>query len=283
VILDQNILETTKGVAAADVWERTRKDFAEGRKGNMTFASRDGQETLCYVPVPDTGWEMAVLIRDSVIQDQIRDISEKNLTASRNQIIFAIVVVLLLAVILLWELRRMAAQRLEKEKAASQAFQEMANRDSMTGLWNRHAYYEWEAAINQELADGKLHKLAVVVCDINGLKYVNDTMGHAAGDRLIKDAGAMICGHFTHGDVYRVGGDEFVVLLQGEGYDEMTDVIRELNRRAEANIREGAVVIAAGYAVLEQGDGRLHDVFDRADQMMYERKKELKAMGARTR
>ena len=122
-----------------------------------------------------------------------------------------------------------------------------------------------------------------MVCDINGLKYVNDTMGHAAGDRLIKDAGAMICGHFTHGDVYRVGGDEFVVLLQGEGYDEMTDVIRELNRRAEANIREGAVVIAAGYAVLEQGDGRLHDVFDRADQMMYERKKELKAMGARTR
>lgn len=283
VILDQNILEATKGVAAADVWERTRKDFAEGRKGSMTFASRDGQETLSYVPVPDTGWEMAVLIRDSVIQDQIRDISEKNLTASRNQIIFAIVVVLLLAVILLWEFRRMAAQRLEKEKAASQAFQEMANRDSMTGLWNRHAYYEREAAINQELAEGKLHKLAVVVCDINGLKYVNDTMGHAAGDRLIKDAGAMICGHFTHGDVYRVGGDEFVVLLQGEGYDEMTDVIRELNRRAEANIREGAVVIAAGYAVREQGDGRLHDVFDRADQMMYERKKELKAMGARTR
>ena len=119
-----------------------------------------------------------------------------------------------------------------------------------------------------------------VVGDINGLKYVNDTQGHAAGDQLIKDAYALICEYFTHGALFRVGGDEFVVLLQGKGYDTVHEVIGELNRKIEENIKKDAVVISIGYSLLNQGDQQLHDVFERADQMMYERKKELKSMGA---
>ena len=76
----------------------------------------------------------------------------------------------------------------------------------------------------------------MVVCDINGLKYVNDTQGHAAGDQLIKDACALICEYFSHGAVFRTGGDEFVILLQGKGYDTMPEVLSELNRKIEANI-----------------------------------------------
>ena len=56
-----------------------------------------------------------------------------------------------------------------------------------------------------------------------------------------------------------------------------------MNRKVEANISEKGVVVSIGYSVLEQGDQQLRDVFERADQMMYERKEELKAMGAATR
>lgn len=299
VISDRNILEATRGVAEENAWKKTCDNFAAGAGGSMTFASGQAQETLCYVPVQGTGWEMAVLIRDSVIRDQIRHISEKNLVTSRNQIIFAIVVVLLLAAVLLWELRMLAANRLEEEKKASRTFRDMANTDPMTGVQNRHAYYETEAVINQRLEETRHQqqeedsprqqeknnpqKLAVVVCDINGLKYTNDTKGHAAGDRLIKDASAMICAYFPKESVFRVGGDEFALLLEGEAYDTMEEALRAFNRKIEANIKEDTVVIAAGYAVLESGDRRLHDVFDRADRMMYERKKQLKEMGAKTR
>ena len=71
-------------------------------------------------------------------------------------------------------------------------------------------------------------------------------------------------------------------MLQGKGYDTMPEVIEELNRKVEENIEKKAAVISLGYSVLEQRDQQLRDVFERADQMMYERKKELKAMGAPT-
>ncbi len=93
----------------------------------------------------------------------------------------------------------------------------------------------------------------------------------------------MICEYFKHGAVFRVGGDEFAVLLQEKGYDTMKETIAALNRKVEENIAENGVVVAIGYSVLEEEDQQVQDVFDRADKMMYERKQELKAMGAKTR
>jgi diguanylate cyclase (GGDEF)-like protein len=282
VISDHNLFDAIKGIVSEDVWKENHESFENVAEGSMTFVSGEAEETLCYVPIQGTGWEVAVLIRESVIQDQIRDISEKNLAASRKQVIFTLVSVLLLASVLLLQIRRISKDKLEEEKETSRTFRNMANTDSLTGVRNKHAYSENEIAINQKIQAGELEKLAVVVGDINGLKYVNDTQGHAAGDQLIKDACALICEYFTHGAVFRVGGDEFVIVLQGKGYDTISEVISELNRKVEENIKDNAVVISIGYSVLNQEDQQLRDVFERADQMMYERKKELKSMGALT-
>ena len=62
----------------------------------------------------------------------------------------------------------------------------------------------------------------------------------------------------------------------------MSMIRRDMNRKVEENIKDNAVVISIGYSVLNQEDQQLRDVFERADQMMYERKKELKSMGALT-
>ncbi|MCR5322955.1 MAG: diguanylate cyclase [Lachnospiraceae bacterium] len=83
--------------------------------------------------------------------------------------------------------------------------------------------------------------------------------------------------------IQEIGGDEFVVVLQYRGYDTMNEVIANMNRKVEENIRENAVVVSIGHSVLGQEDTQVRDIFERADQLMYERKKELKAMGAKTR
>lgn len=283
VILKQNFFEAIKSAVSEDVWDENYRNFAKGAEGNLSFAFDSAQETLYYVPIQGTDWEMAVLIRESVIHDQIRDISEEHLERSRNLIIFTLVSTLIFAAVLLFQIRSISKARLDAEKETSKSFHNMANTDSMTGVKNKHAYAEDEAAINGKIKAGELQKLAVVVCDVNGLKIVNDTQGHAAGDQLIKDACALICKHFAHGAVYRIGGDEFAVLLQGEGYDTMREAVSEINRKVEANITENAVVVSIGYSVLRQEDQHLRDAFERADQMMYEQKKKLKAMGAPTR
>jgi diguanylate cyclase (GGDEF)-like protein len=283
VVSHHNLFDALRNVVPEDVWEENYQNFVNGEKGSLLFSSGDIEETLCYVPIRDTGWEMAVLIRESVIEDQIRDVSAQSLEASKNQIVFALASVLLLAAILLLEFWHISKAKLEEEQEASRTLRDMANTDSLTGVGNKHAYTEIEKGIDQQIQAGELQSLGVVVADINGLKHVNDTQGHAAGDQLIKDACALVCDYFSGESVFRIGGDEFVVLLQGEGCDTMHEVIRELNRKVEKNIETNDVVVSVGHSVLDQNDQRLNDVFERADHMMYERKKELKSLGARTR
>lgn len=283
VILEDNILEATKSLIPSDKWETLKKDFENGTAGSMYFSSSNSDATLSYVPIPDTDWQMVVLIRESVIHGQIRSVSEQNRIFSTYQIIFTVITMMLFAGILMLMLRSISMKKLEEEKENSKTFLSLANTDALTGIRNKHSYSEAENLLNQKIREGQIGNLAVVVCDINGLKHVNDTQGHSAGDKLIKDASAMICSYFKHGSVFRVGGDEFVVLLQGTGFDTMDEVINAFNQKTEANIITKDVVVSIGYSTLESGDRQLRDVFERADQMMYERKQTLKAMGAYTR
>ena len=279
----KNIFDATKSNVSEEKWNAFRDDFANRKRVTLTFTINDVVDTICYEPVPDTGWELVVMIRESVIQDQIREISEKSLAVNRMQILFLLIVASLFSTILFYMIRRVANEKLKEEKENSKAFKSMANTDSLTGVRNKHAYMETEAQLNSWIREGAVDKLALVACDINGLKYVNDTQGHAAGDKLIKDACSFICNVFNHGSVYRTGGDEFVVLLTGKGYDTREETIADFNRQVEENIKGNGVVISIGYTTLQPDDEQVHDLFERADHMMYDRKKELKNMGAKTR
>lgn len=279
----QNIFDATKGNVSEEKWNAFRDDFANNKRGTLTFTINGVVDTICYEPVPDTGWELVVMIRESVIQDQIQEISAKSLATNRMQIVFILLIATLFSGVLFFMIRHVAKEKLEEEKENSKVFKSMANTDSMTGVRNKHAYMETEAQLNSWIREGAVEKLAVIACDINGLKYVNDTKGHAAGDQLIKDACTLICNIFNHGSVYRTGGDEFIVLLSGKGFDTKEETIAAFNRQVEENIAKDQVVVSIGYSTLQPGDEQLHDIFERADQMMYERKKQLKSMGAKTR
>ena len=155
---------------------------------------------------------------------------------------------------------------------------EKANRDALTGTKSKHAYVDAVAEINVSIDMGAVKPFAVVVCDVNGLKTVNDTQGHHAGDKLIRDASDMVCGIFKHSPIFRVGGDEFVAILQGADYEQRVALVAEMMERNRKNRETGSVVIACGTAEWNgTEDNRFEAVFDRADTAMYENKMTLKA------
>ena len=150
-----------------------------------------------------------------------------------------------------------------------------ASVDALTGVKNRHAYLMAEERLNAQIAEGRALEFAVVVLDVNDLKTVNDTEGHEAGDQFIQSACKIICKTFKHSPVFRVGGDEFAVIAQGEDYDNIEELIRQMGDHNRQARQTGGVVIACGMAK-RAGDESVANVFERADQEMYADKNDLK-------
>ena len=156
---------------------------------------------------------------------------------------------------------------------------ELANRDALTGVKSKHAFDQTESTLNEEIEEHDVQPFSVVVCDVNGLKQVNDTQGHTAGDRLLRRACMEICNIFKHSPVYRIGGDEFAVVVRGRDYAMREDLIDELDEMNREGIRGGGVVVARGISDFDPlEDASFRVVFDRADAAMYENKKALKSL-----
>ena len=168
---------------------------------------------------------------------------------------------------------------LERDEARTAAMT-----DPMTGVKSKHAFLLNQKQIDASIEEKTADKFAVVVCDVNGLKLINDTLGHKAGDEYIISASKMICDIFQHSPVYRTGGDEFVVILTGRDYIIRKELVLALHDRSVEHISKKEVVISGGMSDYEpETDTSFHDVFERADSLMYEEKKLLKGMGAISR
>lgn len=157
----------------------------------------------------------------------------------------------------------------------------LAYRDPMTGVKNKTAYQEAERQMEDRMRTG-LPEFAVVVLDINGLKHVNDTYGHDFGDMLIVDACRLICKTFKRSPVYRIGGDEFAVILENgdlESYPALLEHFeRDMAEHNETARPDSHLSIARGIAVYDPSvDLVFANVFKRADDAMYQNKKAIKA------
>ncbi len=155
---------------------------------------------------------------------------------------------------------------------------DMASRDALTGVKNKHAYVQAEEELDTLIERGEAPEFAVVICDVNGLKQINDTQGHTAGDEFIRSACNLICNNFKHSPVFRIGGDEFVALLKGQDFGQRDQLMEQFAEIMDENKEKGFVTVAAGISVFDSDkDNRLQDVFERADQAMYINKKYLKS------
>ena len=153
----------------------------------------------------------------------------------------------------------------------------LAYTDSLTGVKNKHAYTEDKELIENRMASGQQKDFAIIVFDLNGLKIINDTKGHDAGDCFIKDSCQIICDNFKHSPVYRIGGDEFVAFLEGKDFLNRDELINTFEGVMDENQRKGGIVISSGIEVYKSGSkDTFASLFDSADKKMYERKRKLK-------
>ena len=156
----------------------------------------------------------------------------------------------------------------------------LAYRDSLTGVKNKTAYQDAEARIEEAMRLGR-PEFAVLVLDINGLKRINDTYGHDFGDILIKNACRIICKAFQHSPVYRIGGDEFVVILEKRDYELYPQLLEGFQAEIDAHNRDARndaqVSIARGIALYDSETDLVYgNVFKRADDAMYQNKLAMK-------
>ena len=171
--------------------------------------------------------------------------------------------------------------RAQEEQAKTlQSARRMARRDELTGVRNKNAYQEFAESIENKIKAGmEDYHVGVVVCDVNDLKVLNDTRGHSFGDEAIQRTSRMICAVFEHSPVFRIGGDEFIVVLSGDDYENRDFLLKKLRAESALNGRSGSgPVVASGLAVYEPGsDESFAQVFGRGDREMYQNKQDIKA------
>ena len=154
----------------------------------------------------------------------------------------------------------------------------MATIDSLTGVKNKHAFSQWEEKINHEIQKGSQAPFAAVFCDVNDLKAINDLYGHKEGDACIQKACQKICWIFNHSPVFRMGGDEFLVLLSGEDYVKRNQLMQQVTSLPEdpSKIKIGEIIAAGMAEYNRERHHSLAPMIEEADEAMYAHKRLLK-------
>ncbi|MEG0365761.1 MAG: diguanylate cyclase [Coprobacillus sp.] len=158
----------------------------------------------------------------------------------------------------------------------------LAYSDSLTGISNKTAYLDMMTSINQRIQTKDI-EFAVIAFDINNLKKINDRFGHHFGDNLIINSVKLIQGIFCNCLIYRIGGDEFVVILQDDNYlnreELISKFIQEVSEYNKGIAEELIVSIAMGVSEFNPNiDTSFSDVYKRADSAMYTDKAKTKNM-----
>ena len=154
----------------------------------------------------------------------------------------------------------------------------LAHQDSLTHVKNKTAYDKYVETLNAKIK-GETARFAIVMIDLNHLKKLNDTYGHERGNDYLTGSCAIICDIYQHSPVFRIGGDEFVVVLERRDYDERDKLFQNLTELfGNESLYEGKepwlkFSAAAGMAVFNSDtDTNAEEVFKKADKIMYDNK-----------
>jgi|GEM_PF-2890702 len=162
----------------------------------------------------------------------------------------------------------MAVQR----KRTEEKLYYLSMHDSLTGLYNR-SYFEQEMS---RIEEGRYQSAGIVVCDIDGLKNINDTLGHQSGDEILKASAQVIKESFRKSDVVaRIGGDEFAVVIPNADDDSVISACsrtRETISEYNSAHPDFTLSISIGYAVSKKTPFKMHELFREADNNMYKDK-----------
>ncbi|MBO5550822.1 MAG: sensor domain-containing diguanylate cyclase [Lachnospiraceae bacterium] len=165
----------------------------------------------------------------------------------------------------------------DKDKQIGQISRD-AYRDPLTGVGSKAAYSKKINEMNESIRNHEIVEFAVVMVDVNSLKHINDNYGHTVGDTYLKGCCHVICNVYKHSPVYRIGGDEFVIILSGEDYRKRQVRMKDLKNAFEKAHNDTVAdpwcrySAAVGMAEYASDDNSVELVFKRADKAMYDDK-----------
>lgn len=226
-----------------------------------------------YTPVYDAS---GVCCCYAAVDFSMNLIMEYSLAFDRDIAVFFLIVLLLVFIGSMLFMERRIIRPME-------AMDELAYMDALTGIKNKAAYDECQTRLNGNIAAGGA-AFALLMADANFLKRINDTHGHERGNAYLKICANTVCGVFGTDNVYRIGGDEFVVVLEDELLEQAPKLLRAFEnvltwKREQPSLQPWErVSIAIGMAVYDSArDSSAENVLKRADEEMYRKKQAMKA------
>ncbi len=159
---------------------------------------------------------------------------------------------------------------MSEKKELQSKLEYMSYHDKLTGLYNRH--FLEEEILRADTKDN--YPLTILMADVNGLKLVNDSFGHFAGDELLKTVARVINeGNRKDGVAARVGGDEFIIVLKKTNEDEAKRIVDNIQRLAEKEKIEGIdISITFGWATKSTEGENIKNIQKKAEDFLYKKK-----------
>lgn len=248
------------------------------------FALREGDTTLYSVisrvvrAVPES------VVYASLTYYSTEDVKMSFLDLIRENLFLVMTVIsLTLLVILILLLRYIRAEKkVMEEEHMVKDLNRKAFVDALTSVRNKAAFYEYIDNLQEQVDSGELKDFAIGIFDCDDLKQINDQNGHDKGDIYLRTASQLICRIFTHSPVFRIGGDEFAVILQNDDFENQEELAKTFEQAqkevtASAGHKWEEVQVTLGIAVYDPDtDHSVTDTFRRADKIMYENKRRRK-------
>ncbi|MGM9568588.1 MAG: diguanylate cyclase domain-containing protein [Phascolarctobacterium sp.] len=247
-------------VKSGDSHALMMRKINEGEIGRTIVKSDVSHEYVCflYKPASINDWRVAISVPEHIAFQRVYE-------TNRLLLVFLIGEFILLLGYFLW-LERTSRRELDQQ-------QRLAERDLLTGCLNRNCY-------ENKLKELELNKnhISCIYLDVNGLHELNNTQGHAAGDKMLQVVAALTRAKFGDRNVYRIGGDEFVVLSL-----DLEDVQVEKSLKVLVDeIHKEGYFVSVGHAH-SHGEHTMDELIKTAEMLMYEDKRRFYSQHGRDR
>lgn len=225
--------------------------------------------------VPDTPIHTALTYYSTEdVKTSIPDLIKENLL-----IVMTLTTIILLVFLILLLRSIRAEKKAREEEHIVNDLNKRVFVDALTSVRNKGAFSKYIQELQEQLDEGKQLEFAIGVFDCDDLKRINDEYGHDKGDLYLKTASRLISEVFEHSPVFRIGGDEFAVVLQDEDYRNREALVKSFDEKQRlacqsAQDQWDEVHVAVGIAEYDPAiDHSVSDTARRADKTMYVNKR----------
>ena len=240
-------------IKSGDSNEVMRAKLAQGQSGYNIIKSAISGQFGCFYYKPSTinNWRVAILVPEKIALSRVYQ-------TNKLLLFFLIAEFIMLVGYFIW-LQRTSRKELQIQ-------QRLADRDLLTGCLNRNCF---EKFLAQDTNLNKKH-ISCVYMDVNGLHELNNTQGHAAGDKMLQVVAKELQKVFGENDVYRIGGDEFVVIT----IDKEDKDVEQLLTEAIAAIKAQNYFVSTGHCH-SHGEISIDELLKMAEKRMYDDKRDF--------